>query len=166
MMDFVTATANLRAHVFSIPMQTRFQIKRNHIQVIRVDYCVEMAGNIIPAIATTNAIVAGLMTLNAQRILATSPSERTLESFPSLYLSYSNKSRLIHASRDPPIPSCTSCGCVYAPVECPSNATVRDLVNACAAIGDMSLLGPKYVLIFLLYLIKKGDFCMTLNTTI
>lgn len=40
-MDFVAATANLRAHVFHIPEQTRFAAK-------------SMAGNIIPAIATTN----------------------------------------------------------------------------------------------------------------
>jgi len=49
-MDFVTATANLRAHAFGIPLQTRFQAK-------------QMAGNIIPAIASTNAIVAGMQVL-------------------------------------------------------------------------------------------------------
>lgn len=43
-MDFVTATANLRAHIFNIPQKSRFQVK-------------SMAGNIIPAIATTNAIM-------------------------------------------------------------------------------------------------------------
>lgn len=46
-MQFVTAATNLRAHVFSIPLQSQFEIK-------------SIAGNIIPAIATTNAIVAGL----------------------------------------------------------------------------------------------------------
>ena len=40
-MDFVAATATLRAHVFGIDRQTRFAAK-------------SMAGNIIPAIATTN----------------------------------------------------------------------------------------------------------------
>ena len=43
-MDFVAATANLRAAVFGISRQTRFAAK-------------SMAGNIIPAIATTNGAV-------------------------------------------------------------------------------------------------------------
>ncbi|KJE89639.1 SUMO-activating enzyme subunit 2 [Capsaspora owczarzaki ATCC 30864] len=55
-MDFVTAAANLRMSVFSIPNMCRFDAK-------------SMAGNIIPAIATTNAIVAGLIVLEAMKIL-------------------------------------------------------------------------------------------------
>lgn len=50
--DFVTAATNLRAFTFGIPMQSRFDVK-------------SIAGNIIPAIATTNAIVAGLQVLEA-----------------------------------------------------------------------------------------------------
>lgn len=30
-MDFVTACANLRAYVFSIPLKSRFDVKGNHI---------------------------------------------------------------------------------------------------------------------------------------
>jgi len=41
MLNFVTTTTNLRAHIFGIEKQTRFKVK-------------EMAGNIIPAISTTN----------------------------------------------------------------------------------------------------------------
>lgn len=40
-LDFVCTTANLRAHQYGITRQTRFQVK-------------SIAGNIIPAIATTN----------------------------------------------------------------------------------------------------------------
>jgi len=57
MLDFVTATSNLRAHAFGIEEKTRFKVK-------------EMAGNIIPAIATTNAIIAGLIVMQAFHILA------------------------------------------------------------------------------------------------
>lgn len=56
-MDFVTATANLRSRIYHISPQSRFQVK-------------EMAGNIIPAIASTNAIIGGaqvLQTLHALR---------------------------------------------------------------------------------------------------
>lgn len=55
-LDFVTAATNLRAFTFGIPMQSRFDVK-------------SIAGNIIPAIATTNAIVAGLEVIEAVKIL-------------------------------------------------------------------------------------------------
>ncbi|KAI9555299.1 hypothetical protein GHT06_017814 [Daphnia sinensis] len=55
-MDFVTACSNLRSHVFSIPKKSRFDVKA-------------MAGNIIPAIATTNAVIAGLIVFEAFKIL-------------------------------------------------------------------------------------------------
>ncbi|XP_016359402.1 SUMO-activating enzyme subunit 2-like [Sinocyclocheilus anshuiensis] len=55
-MDFVTAAANLRMNVFSMNMKSRFDVK-------------SMAGNIIPAIATTNAVIAGLIVLEALKTL-------------------------------------------------------------------------------------------------
>ncbi|RHY30979.1 hypothetical protein DYB32_005255 [Aphanomyces invadans] len=55
-LEFVTAAANLRAHVFGISMESMYA-------------CKGIAGNIIPAIATTNAIVAGLQVLEAFKIL-------------------------------------------------------------------------------------------------
>ena len=50
-MDFVASCANLRAFVYNIPQKTRFDVK-------------SMAGNIIPAIATTNAAIAGNFSVN------------------------------------------------------------------------------------------------------
>ena len=55
-LDFVAASANMRSTIFGIESKSRFDIK-------------QMAGNIIPAIATTNAIVAGLCVLEAYKIL-------------------------------------------------------------------------------------------------
>uniref|UniRef100_A0A8W7P367 SUMO-activating enzyme subunit n=1 Tax=Anopheles coluzzii TaxID=1518534 RepID=A0A8W7P367_ANOCL len=55
-MDFVAACANIRAQIFGIPRKSRFEIK-------------SMAGNIIPAIATTNAITAGIVVMRAFRVL-------------------------------------------------------------------------------------------------
>lgn len=55
-MDFVVACANIRAHIFEISKKSRFDVK-------------SMAGNIIPAIATTNAIIAGCIVMEALKIL-------------------------------------------------------------------------------------------------
>ncbi|BFZ58964.1 E1 ubiquitin-activating protein uba2 [Savitreella phatthalungensis] len=55
-LDFVAATANLRAGIFDIEQKTKFQVK-------------QMAGNIIAAIATTNAIVAAVCVLQALQLM-------------------------------------------------------------------------------------------------
>lgn len=55
-MDFVAACAIIRCAVFGIPQKTRFDIK-------------SMAGNIIPAIATTNAVIAGCIVMEAIKIV-------------------------------------------------------------------------------------------------
>ncbi|KAK6384432.1 uncharacterized protein PV06_10929 [Exophiala oligosperma] len=55
-MDFVAAAGNLRSIIFGIEPKSKFDIK-------------QMAGNIIPAIATTNAMVAGLCVMQAFKVL-------------------------------------------------------------------------------------------------
>jgi ubiquitin-like 1-activating enzyme E1 B len=55
-MDFVTASNNLRAHIFGIELQSRYDAKG-------------IAGNIIPAIATTNAIIAGIQVMESLKLL-------------------------------------------------------------------------------------------------
>jgi ubiquitin-like 1-activating enzyme E1 B len=55
--EFVTAAANIRAHNFAIKMESLFKIK-------------EMAGKIVPAISSSNALVAALQTFEAIKILA------------------------------------------------------------------------------------------------
>eukprot|EP00808_Paulinella_micropora_P008508 g7627.t1 len=56
-MSFVAALANLRMQVFGIPLQSHFALKG-------------IAGNIVHAIATTNAIAAGLIVLEAFKVVA------------------------------------------------------------------------------------------------
>lgn len=80
-LDFVTATSNLRASIFGIEAKSKFDTKRTctpssaFILAAFTDSCyrsllfVEMAGNIIPAIATANAMTAGLCVLQAFKVL-------------------------------------------------------------------------------------------------
>lgn len=62
-MRFVTAASNLRASIFSIPMLSFHDAKG-------------IAGNIIPAIATTNAIIAGAQTQAAMQLLLNLPKAK------------------------------------------------------------------------------------------
>nr|XP_057932182.1 SUMO-activating enzyme subunit 2 [Doryrhamphus excisus] len=93
-MDFVTAAANLRMHIFSMNMKSRFDVK-------------SMAGNIIPAIATTNAVIAGLIVLEGLKILAGEVETcRTifLNKCPNL-----RKKLLVPCILDPPVANCYVC---------------------------------------------------------
>ena len=67
-MDFVAACANIRGYIFEIGRKTRFEIK-------------SMAGNIIPAIATTNAITAGVVVLQTFKVL-----QNELDKCKSVYM--------------------------------------------------------------------------------
>ncbi|XP_012225113.1 SUMO-activating enzyme subunit 2 [Linepithema humile] len=94
-MDFVAACANIRAHIFGISQKSRFDIK-------------SMAGNIIPAIATTNAIIAGMVVLHAFRVL-----ENNLQACRSVYLrlkmNHRNQLLVPEKAVNPPNPQCYVC---------------------------------------------------------
>ncbi|KAK2553169.1 SUMO-activating enzyme subunit 2 [Acropora cervicornis] len=93
-MDFVTCAANIRAHIFSIPLRSRFDVKA-------------MAGNIIPAIATTNAIISGVIVMQALNIL-----NGKLAKCKTIYLNRQPNPRkrlLVPCMLDPPNPKCYVC---------------------------------------------------------
>ena len=92
-MDLVAATANIRAHIFAIPMCSRFALK-------------SMAGNIIPAIATTNAIVAGMIVLQAKNILL-----GKLDKCSTAFVTYGTRRGTLFAreSLNEPSRGCTVC---------------------------------------------------------
>ncbi|KAK0639074.1 hypothetical protein B0T16DRAFT_422371 [Cercophora newfieldiana] len=112
-LDFVAASANIRSSLFGIDRKSKFDIK-------------QMAGNIIPAIATTNAIVAGLCVLEAFKVLKgeySQAKEVFLTPFAPARLLGSDKSR-------EPNPNCPVCG-VFQQRICVdlSRATLNDLVE-------------------------------------
>jgi ubiquitin-like 1-activating enzyme E1 B len=132
-LDFVTASANIRSLIFGIETKSRFDIK-------------QMAGNIIPAIATTNAIVAGLCVLQSFKVLQ-SQYARTKEVrlyssiiycfchsilIPSkVFLSPSASERLLASDRyRDPNPDCPVCSPAQTRLAVDlSRATLQDLVE-------------------------------------
>ncbi|KAI9882699.1 MAG: hypothetical protein M1823_005559 [Watsoniomyces obsoletus] len=111
-LDFVSASSNLRSIVFGIEPKSKFDIK-------------QMAGNIIPAIATTNAMVAGLCVLQAFKVM-----NRELDSARNVFLTKS-VDRVISAEKlCKPRPDCPTCSVVQTRVKVDtSRATLQDLVE-------------------------------------
>ena len=121
-LDFVASAANLRSQVFGIQMHNEFDIK-------------QMAGNIIPAIATSNALTASLCVLEGFKILRGSQSqtngasnhaahgqahsngktEPLLDGAKMVFLNSRATERMIMSeSLMPPNPDCPVCSSVYA----------------------------------------------------
>lgn len=94
-MDFVAACANVRSHIFDIERKSRFEIK-------------SMAGNIIPAIATTNAITAGISVMRAFSVLQ-SKWEQCKAVYARLRLNGRNQFLVADAFFPAPNPSCYVC---------------------------------------------------------
>lgn len=108
-LDFVTAAANLWSAAFAIEPKSKFDTK-------------QMAGNIIPAIATTNAMIAALCVLQAYKVMK-GEFGRTREIFLQ-------KANMVGDSSDLPNPECTVCSRTMVRVQIDlDKATVRDLVE-------------------------------------
>lgn len=130
-LDFVAASANLRSIVFGIETKSRFDIK-------------QMAGNIIPAIATTNAIVAGLCVLQSFKVLKGDYSSakeasnnlvdylgRSETNMTQVFLSPFAPQRLLSSDKSRlPNPDCPVCSVAQALLLVDmSRATLGDLVK-------------------------------------
>ena len=84
-----------------------------------------MAGNIIPAIATTNAMTAGLCVLQAFKLL-----RGDLQKARMVFLTRSTERMISSEALRPSKPDCAVCGVAHATVRLDvSKATVKDLVE-------------------------------------
>ncbi|TFK50549.1 hypothetical protein OE88DRAFT_1713030 [Heliocybe sulcata] len=111
-LDFVTAAANLRSAAYGIAGKSRWEIK-------------EMAGNIIPAIATTNAIVAGLIVLQAMHLL-----KKSYNTLRNIHLQFKPTMPLSAVMISPPNMSCGICRNTYTSVQCdPTRVTLGEVVK-------------------------------------
>lgn len=140
-LDFVASAANLRSHVFGITLHSEWEIKK-------------MAGNIIPAIATSNALTASLCVLEAFKIIRHMPAKEEapnkqaqfstthttvngqdpgiLGGAKMMYLQSGSMDRLLQSgSHGPPIRECPVCSPTYAKLMVPlhNDATLQDLVT-------------------------------------
>ncbi|KAF9462539.1 hypothetical protein BDZ94DRAFT_1282986 [Collybia nuda] len=116
-LDFVTASSNLRSAAYGIGGKTRWEVK-------------EMAGNIIPAIATTNAIISGLIVLQALHLLRKSHNK-----LRNVHLQYKPAVPLSTINLSPPNPTCGICRDTYAVVLCdPARTCLGELVSG--ILGD------------------------------
>ena len=111
-LDFVAASANLRSIVFGIETRSKFDIK-------------QMAGNIIPAIATTNAMTASLCVLQAFKVMRADLSKARM-----VFLERSGARVINSDTLKPPRPSCSVCGVMSSRLIIdPERATLNNLVE-------------------------------------
>ncbi|KAF2842435.1 ubiquitin-activating enzyme E1 3 [Patellaria atrata CBS 101060] len=111
-LDFVAAAANLRSHIYGIETRSKFDIK-------------QMAGNIIPAIATTNAMTAGLCVLQAFKVLRNELGKARM-----VFLTKSTEHIITAEMLRPPRPNCPICSVAQTKVQVDtSRATLNDLVD-------------------------------------
>ncbi|RDB30882.1 Ubiquitin-activating enzyme E1-like [Hypsizygus marmoreus] len=117
-LDFVTAASNLRSAAYGIEGKTRWEVK-------------EMAGNIIPAIATTNAIVSGLIVLQALHLL-----RKSYTTLRNVHLQYKPAVPLSTIKLSPPNEACGVCRDTYAVVLCDhSRTTLGEIVKGILGVG-------------------------------
>jgi len=107
-MKFVSALSNIRSHIFNIPLSSEWTIK-------------EMAGNIVPAIASTNAIVSSIQISEAIKFLYQRfIKEKNLQDVAipknkELYVQNTKASKIIDANLGAANPECLICGDGFMP---------------------------------------------------
>lgn len=111
-LDFVAATSNIRAHIFNIDKKSKFDIK-------------QMAGNIIAAIATTNAIIAGVCVLQSFKVL-----KKDLQSTKTVFLSRRPERVFNNESSARPNQDCSVCGVAQIVLKADTNKlTLQSLLK-------------------------------------
>lgn len=112
-LDFVVAAANIRCHVFFIERKSKFDIK-------------QIAGNIIPAIATTNAIIAGVCLLQSFKVF-----EDKLDEARMVFLSKQPDRVFSTEKLHEPNPKCVVCGVARAVVKVDTDKlTLGELIDS------------------------------------
>lgn len=91
-----------------------------------------MAGNIIPAIATTNAIIAGLIVLQALHLL-----RKSYNALRNVHVQFRPNLPLSTINLSAPNPKCGVCRDTYTEVLCdPARVTLGEVVSGILGNGD------------------------------
>ncbi|CAK7329652.1 unnamed protein product [Dovyalis caffra] len=112
--EFVTAAANIRAASFNIPLHSLFEAKG-------------IAGNIVHAVATTNAIVAGLIVIEAIKVL-----KKGTDSYRMTYCLEHPSKKMLLMPVEPFEPNKSCCVCSETPLSLEINthrSKLRDFVE-------------------------------------
>ncbi len=120
-LDFVVAAANIRCYIFHITVKSAFDVK-------------QIAGNIIPAIATTNAIIAGFAAMQSIKILplkGQNEEESKANSTGWTFLKRLDNSLISSSRLHPRNPHCPSCFNISRAVVKinPLKLTLKTLIN-------------------------------------
>jgi ubiquitin-like 1-activating enzyme E1 B len=96
-----------------------------------------MAGNIIPAIATTNAVIAGLIVLQALHLLRRQPDTRGYGALRNVHAQFKPTQPLLAVQPSAPNPQCGVCRDTFAVLQCdPARAALGEVVRAVLGDGD------------------------------
>ncbi|WCJ40932.1 SUMO-activating enzyme subunit 2 [Euphorbia peplus] len=112
--EIVTAAANIRATSFGIPLHSLFEAKG-------------IAGNIVHAVATTNAVVAGLIVIEAIKVL-----EKDADSYRMTYCLEHPSKKMLLMPVEPFEPNKSCCVCSESPLSLEINthrSKLRDFVE-------------------------------------
>ncbi|EGR30664.1 ubiquitin-activating enzyme e1, putative [Ichthyophthirius multifiliis] len=111
---FITAATNLRCIVFNLPLQTQFQVK-------------EIAGNIVPAIASTNSIVSAIQISEAIKYFQRKFFQNDYQDIQNreLYIQNESDMKILDTKQGKSNENCLSCNVNLIPdiVYCDFNKT-------------------------------------------
>ncbi|KAH3684898.1 hypothetical protein WICPIJ_004122 [Wickerhamomyces pijperi] len=113
-LDFVVASTNIRSHIFNIPLKSKFDIK-------------SIAGNIIPAVATTNAFIAGFSSLLSLGIFNNPDAFKDTR---AIFASEAKDRFLSSGELDHPNPKCSACSVTRGVANIDLSLTFRQLIDA------------------------------------
>lgn len=127
-LNFVVAAANLRSSIFHIETKSKFDIK-------------QIAGNIIPAIATTNAIISGFSCLESldyfKDVNPTKDFSRVMKDASTVFVSIRPNKYITSASLVEPASQCPNCSLSRGLLNINNNDlaswTLQDLVDRLVA---------------------------------
>ena len=135
-MDFVTAATSIRAFNFSIEMESLFKIK-------------EMAGKIVPAISSSNALVAALQVHEAIKLLSGDERDKDLRGISYMRLGGNTRLSSLKRVNEPPKSDCKVCQddssfIAQASVKSFEQAKLKDFVDSilphCLSVKGESML--------------------------